>query len=155
MHTSALEIRTKKLGAKVAPNSEKLGATRKSWGPSYWFWLRFLSKIYEFCKFSTPLCKISVDDVCERRRRERNFGYILREHRILMPFVTKRWGPPWPPSPKSWGPIQKDGGHWPLGPRLFPSLTVSSTALALSGANLYSFYGPHTCQMIAMGNFCV
>ena len=31
---SALEIRTKKLRAKVAPNSEKLGATLKSWGPS-------------------------------------------------------------------------------------------------------------------------
>ena len=30
----ALEIRTEKLGAKVAPNSEKLEATLKSWGPS-------------------------------------------------------------------------------------------------------------------------
>ena len=37
MHTHvypALEIRTKKLRAKGAPNSEKLGATLKSWGPS-------------------------------------------------------------------------------------------------------------------------
>ena len=33
-YQSALEIRTKKLRAKVAPNSEKLGATLKSWGPS-------------------------------------------------------------------------------------------------------------------------
>ena len=32
--SSALEIRTKRLRAKVAPNSEKLGATIKSWGPS-------------------------------------------------------------------------------------------------------------------------
>ena len=31
---AALEIRTKKMRAKVAPNSEKFGATLKSWGPS-------------------------------------------------------------------------------------------------------------------------
>ena len=31
---TALEIRTEKLRAKVAPNSEKLGATLKSWGPN-------------------------------------------------------------------------------------------------------------------------
>ena len=55
----------------------------------------------------------------ERRKRERNFGYILRENRIMKPLWPKDG-----PSPKRWGPIQKDGGHWPLGPRLFPSLIL-------------------------------
>ena len=99
---SALEIGLKRWGPRWQP-------TLKSWGPSYLFWPRFF----------TPLCKTSVDDVCERRRRERNFCYILLENRCLMPFVRKRWGPRWPPSLKSRGPIQKDGGHWPLGPRYF------------------------------------
>ena len=88
---SALEIGLKRWGPRWQP-------TLKSWGPSYLFWPRFF----------TPLCKTSVDDVCERRRRERNFCYILLENRFLMPFVRKRWG-----ATVLWG---KDGSH--RGPHL-------------------------------------
>ena len=119
--SAALEITTKKLGPRWSPTLKSWGPHSKVGGQVSDFDCTSQAK-FTYCNFSTPSPKISVDEMCERRRRERNFCYIFQETLILIPFVTKRWGPRWPPSPKRWGPIQKDGGHWPLGPRLFPSL---------------------------------
>ena len=41
-----------------------------------------------------------------------------------MSFSDEKMGATVAPSPKSWGPIQKDGGYWCLGPRLFSSLVM-------------------------------
>ena len=46
-----MEIRTKTLRAKVAPNSEKFGATVKSWGPSYYLDQASLAKLTNFAIF--------------------------------------------------------------------------------------------------------
>ena len=46
---------------------------------------------------------------------------FLQKNRVFMPFVTKD-GDHVTPISKRWGPIQKDRGHGPLDPRLFPSL---------------------------------
>ena len=57
--------------------------------------------------------------MCERRRRERNFGYILREYRILMPLVTKRWGHGGLHLQKVGGKSKKIGAIGPLAPAYF------------------------------------
>ena len=101
-----LEIRTKKFGAKVSPNSEKLGA-----------------KLLILITLSKQNLRILQLDVCERRRRERKFCGILLENRFLMPFVRKDWGHGGPHLQNFGGKSKNAGGHWPIGPRLFPSLS--------------------------------
>ena len=48
-----------------------------------------------------------------------NFCYILREKQHFNAFCDKKWGPWQRPFPKNGVPIQKDRGHWPIGPPLF------------------------------------
>ena len=67
------------LRAKMAPTLKSLGPHSKVGGQVSVFDRALLSKIYEFCNFFDALPKTSVDDVIERRRRERNCCYILHE----------------------------------------------------------------------------
>ena len=57
--------------------------------------------------------------MCERRRRERNFGYILRETRIFMPFLPKDGGHDGPHLQKVGGQSKKMGAIGPLAPAYF------------------------------------
>ena len=57
-------------------------------------------------------------------------GLILS---MIMKMLSKM-GANWPPILKSSGPSGKDGGHWPRGPRLFPSLVLLLSSEALSHA---------------------
>ena len=57
--------------------------------------------------------------MCERRRRERRFWYILRETRILMPVVVKDGGHGGPHLQKVGGQSKQMGAIGPLAPAYF------------------------------------